>query len=771
MLRRSRPVRAGQTARPRVSTSAAFVAAALVLPAAASAGPLKATSFVQGTAAVPGQPGPTRAFAGDLHADGKDDAVFGNGLTATVLFGTSPSADADLRADIGARGFSVTSGALGPIVDVDPAGDFDRDGVDDLLVSTDLAAWVVYGGRNLAGPIPLVAGSRATEITTGATTGGDDIAGIGDFDGDGYDDVAVQRGTAGSSIVLGGPRVAKLTATAVGSRTSLIKASQRCGVVWFTYGCVSLGVNFEPLGDFDADGKADLAIESTARDGNFVLYGRTGTFTTSPSAQTGATTRLPSGTDVPQTVGNITRTGDVNGDGFDDALSWGHTLILGRAGRPASITATSPLIKLTSAAGDEFTVEPVGDQNADGRDDLAVHSSAATPGQVRLVTAIPRTAPGTIDVDAGTLVAGLPAEVDASIEGLGDLDGDGLGDLIVGTSYPGESAYLVTHGTGTPGNTKRVAVLNAEVRLLDAASEPISGARVALTAVCNGVAAAPTEIQYWGTKIGEFSEGDACTVRGPDVALDNPGAYARCTWRDDWFIDYVKPIPSGSTFTLKAADNHFVVERRCQLPADAPPASFQTPGWIYSGSAYANGARVELNDLLANQTGSVMWPIPIDLRQKTIQFDIRIAGGTGAAEGLTLAFVRPDGNGQPSGGRLGAGGPQLGFGGLGGVAVAIDTKRDTGDPSANFMGFTDGANGGGGLRWLRTAVASTQYRASAGHTIKVVNKNGTTEVFVNGRGRIRGEMPIPAQSFLAFTGATGSIYQLHSVLNLKITDS
>lgn len=760
------------TASLPVSAAVAVLVAGLALPAVAEAGPLRATSFVRGTAALPGLPGPTRAIAGDLNADGKDDAVFGNAGAATVLFGASPTADADLRSDIGTRGFTVTTGSLGHVLDVDPAGDFDRDGVEDLLVSTDLAAWVVYGARGIGGSIPLVAGSRVTQITTGATTGGDDVAGIGDFNGDGFADIAAQRGTAGASIVLGGPRVATINAATAGSRVSLIKATQRCGFVWFTYACVNLGVNFEPLGDFDADGKDDLAIESTARDGNFVLYGRTGSFTTSPSAQTGATTRLPSGADVPQTVGNITRTGDVNGDGYDDALSWGKVLILGRAGRPASITATSPLIRLASATSSGFTVEPIGDQNADGRDDLAVHAYDATPGQVRVVTAIPRTAPGTIDVDAGALVAGLPAEVDASIEGLGDLDGDGLGDLVVGTSFPAESAYLVTHGSGTPGGTKRTAILNATVRAFDASNAFISAATASLSATCDGRQVGPVPMDYaYETKIGEFDEGARCAIAAPSITFDAPGQYARCTWNDTWFVKYVEPVPAGSTITLAAGQNNVVIERRCELPADAPPASFESPGWQYSGSAFQNSYLLEMNELKPNQTGSAMWPKPLDLRSKTIEFDIRIAGGTGSAEGLTLAFVREDANGEPSGGRLGAGGPQLGFGGLGGVAVAIDVKKDAGDPSANFMGFTDGSSGNGGLRWLRTAVASTPYRAASGHRIKVVNKNGITEVFVNGRGRIRGELPIATSSFLAFTGATGSVYQLHSLSNLKITDS
>lgn len=771
MLRGFRPARV-TAPHPRISAAVALLAAGLSLPAGATAGPLTATSFVRGTPALPGLPGPTRAIAGDLNADGKDDAVFGNASTATVLFGASPTADADLRSDVGARGFTVTTGSLGHVLDVDPAGDFDRDGVDDLLVSTDLAAWVVYGARGISGSTPLVAGSRVTQITSGATTGGDDVAGIGDFNGDGYADIATQRGTAGSSIVLGGPRASTIDARTAGSRVSLIKATQRCGIVWFTYQCVNLGVNFEPLGDFDADGKDDLAIESSARDGNFVLYGRTGSFTTSPSAQTGATTRLPSGADVPQTVGNITRTGDVNGDGFDDALSWGNVLIFGRAGRPASITATSPLIRLTDGGYNAFTVEPVGDQNADGRDDLAVHSYAGTPGQVRVITAIPRTAPATIDVNSGDLIAGLPAEVDASIEGLGDLDGDGLGDLVVGTSFPAESAYLVTHGTGTPGGTKRTAILNAIVRTFDAANAFISGARASVTATCGGQTVGPVALEYaYESKLGEFDEGARCTIAPPSVEFDSPGQYARCTWKDTWFIRYVEPIPTGSEITLVAGQNNVTIERRCELPADAPPASFESPGWLYSGSAYQNSYLLEMNELKANQTGSAMWPRPLDLRSKTIEFDIRIAGGTGSAEGLTLAFVREDANGEPSGGRLGAGGPQLGFGGLGGVAVAIDVKKDAGDPSANFMGFTDGANGNGGLRWLKTAVASTPYRAASGHKIKVVNKNGITEVFVNGRGRIRAELPIPTSSFLAFTGATGSVYQLHSLSNLKITNS
>ncbi len=749
-------------------------------PALAGASPLRATSFVRGKPGIANlYPGATRVIAGDFNDDGIDDVLYGNVTEGSLVYGTSPTQDLDLAADLGSKGVRFQTPpradlALNDIKDVDPAGDFDGDGVDDVLVSTDLVVYVVYGAPGTTGTVQLTAGSRVTAVTTKAGVD-NDVAGIGDFNGDGYDDIAVQRATTGAAVVYGGARTTTIDANNRGTRTSLIQATSRCTIILFIRKCAQIGVDFEPVGDFDGDGRTDLAIENNEKDGNYVLYGRTDIFQISPVAQTGLT-RLPVSTgQVAQTVGDITRAGDVNGDGLDDVVSWGSVLIFGRTSRPSSITSFDPSLTISSSVTNGLTVEAVGDQNGDGRDDLAVFTYNDIPSQVRVVTAIPTNAPGTINVDAGAQVEGLPAQVAASIEGGGDLDGDGLGDLVVGTSGDGESAYLVSHGTGTPGGggggTQRPATLVAGGSAFDAAGNFILDATLRIRWTCDGVshASVPVPTGNNAVELGLYEEGDACTVI-PEWTIPTTGAYANCVWKDESTLRGSIPLAADQSFLLTAGTNGWSVRRTCELPATDYPSGLEVPGWTYSGSAYQNSYLLELNGLAANQVGSAMWASALDYRNKTLEFDVRIAGGTGQAEGLTLAFVRPGADGQPSGGRIGSGGPLLGFGGLSGVAVALDQKKDVGDPTGNFIGFTDGAIGSR-LNWLATGDPGLRLRDPTPRSIKVVNSGGTTTVFVNGRQRMRSALPIPPTAFLAFTGATGGVYQLHSISFLKITNS
>ena len=552
--------------RPSLAARAALAcAAALTLaavPAAQAAAPLQATSFVRGTPAVSNAtPGPIREIAGDLDADGRDDMVFANGTTAWLVWGTAPPADLDLNADLGSRGVRISGGSFGTVTAVDRGGDIDGDGVDDLLVGTDTAVFVIYGSttrRTAAVTLGLTAGTTRITRSKGYE---DDIAGIGDFNGDGFDDVALQRSASGAAIVLGGPRAATISATAAGARTSLVNAIQRCFTRWWVFrDCTSLGVNFSPVGDFDGDGKDDLAIESGGFDGDAVLYGRTGTFTIPVTAPTQAT-KLPYAEGLSRTVNRITRAGDVDGDGLDDLVSQAKTIVHGRRGRPAAIAATSPLVRIDESKLITPIVEAIGDQNGDGRDDLALHGYGPA-GPVRIVTAVPA-APGTLDPSLGAPVAGIPNDVGGVLQGGGDVDGDGLGDLLVDSPYPGESTFVLTHGTGSTGGSEQVASLQGAVRLSDALGRTIAGATVSLRSTCGErttTTALPEPTRP--TPIGQYPAGDRCTVT-PTVVLPNPGAYASCVWIDAYSIGYQRPLQAAESFELQPGLNQWMLDRRC----------------------------------------------------------------------------------------------------------------------------------------------------------------------------------------------------------------
>ncbi len=138
------------------------------------------------------------AFAGDLDADGHDDIVVGapnhdSKGSVYVVYGPSTgtrslaSADAELTGEWD----YIDAGS-----DVDGAGDVDGDGFDDLLVGSP-DGWTLSTGTGLAyvirGPVSGTACLSSADLRlTGpgaGTRGGLAVAGAGDLDGDGYDDI------------------------------------------------------------------------------------------------------------------------------------------------------------------------------------------------------------------------------------------------------------------------------------------------------------------------------------------------------------------------------------------------------------------------------------------------------------------------------------------------------------------------------------------------------------------------------------------------------
>ena len=129
---------------------------------------------------------------------------------------------------------------------------------------------------------------------------------------------------------------------------------------------------------------------------------------------------------------------------------------------------------------------------------------------------------------------------------------------------------------------------------------------------------------------------------------------------------------------------------RVTIAADGHALPVPGGGWSYNHSAGTSGPDTVLTRAVRFQAGSVVYPVPVRTSGLRVTFDAQLSGGTGA-DWLAFALLNPARSGLTSVGGYGA---QLGFGGLHGVAVALDAVAAPGFPAQNFVAVATGASKG-----------------------------------------------------------------------------
>ncbi len=313
---------------------------------------------------------------------------------------------------------------------LDAAGDVDGDGVPDVLVGARGDGPNGEGSvRVLSGQtgLPILSFSGSASATVFAV--GEDVAGVGDLDGDGHADVAVgaplshTTGTfSGRAVVLSGKTGAPLFV--------------RDGVAGARFG---FGV--AAVSDVDGDGFTDWGVgapyESADQGVVRVLSGFDGSVlhlvVGAPNARLGAV---------------VEGVGDVDADGVPD-FAGGQPSFAAGAGRATVFSGfdTAPLIVRTGSQPLENVGEAILgglDLDQDGFDDVAV----GAPGETQVFPYVA----GRVDFVSGQTAGVLfsihgDAPKDrfgASLGGVADLNGDGGLELVVGAS--GETEPWVPGG-------------------------------------------------------------------------------------------------------------------------------------------------------------------------------------------------------------------------------------------------------------------------------------------------------------------------------------
>jgi hypothetical protein len=267
---------------------------------------------------------------------------------------------------------------------------------------------------------------------------------VGDFNGDGIPDLAVAVDT---------------NATGVPSSVTVLIGN---GDGTFTQQAESPVTGDNPLsiaaGDFNGDGKLDLAVANSYVDSNqttgtiTVLLGNgDGTFT--PTATS------PSTGDLPYSVA----VGDFNGDGIADLVT------ANVAGNSASVLLGNGDGTFTLAASPAAGTDPLsaatGDFNGDGLSDIAAADNYPVPEATVLLAQLTATSTATATVTGISPVGAGTHQVDASYPGDSNYGASVSGTVpLTGVVPPGfmigGSAVSVAAGA-TTGNTSIITVTPA----------------------------------------------------------------------------------------------------------------------------------------------------------------------------------------------------------------------------------------------------------------------------------------------------------------------
>ena len=350
----------------------------------------------------------------------------------------------------------------------DGIGDMNADGFDDFVLGALLedsggtsagAAYVFYGpitGTTTAATADAKFTGEASADFLGAR-----LAGVGDVNNDGFDDMVLgavfddDGGTnAGAAYVVLGP---------VSGTASVSTADAK----WFGEAANDYAAEAAWTGDLNNDGLADFIIGAENGDGGaadsgtaYVLFGPA----TAGGSLANADVIISGEATGDSATSSLWGAGDVNDDGFNDII----IAAKGESTGGIDTSGTSPVasgaaylvlgpvtsdVNLASAdakwlgpdAGSEIgfgvSVSTAGDTNNDGYDDIVIGARRSGPpfragGAYVILGPVSTGTSGTLDLaDAQLIGEAVNDFTGESVHGPGDVNNDGFDDILLGSGY------------------------------------------------------------------------------------------------------------------------------------------------------------------------------------------------------------------------------------------------------------------------------------------------------------------------------------------------
>lgn len=375
---------------------------------------------------------------------------------------------------------------------------------------------------------------------------------------------------------------------------------------------------------------------------------------------------------------------------------------------------------------------------------------------VRLTSASPSQA-GSVVYDVPQPTDGLLADFTTSMGG--GTGGDGLTLDLLDPSSAGSSALgLSGNGLGWAGDSGVAVALVTS----SAGGEPTSPFVGIATGSSGGV---PTFAATSTTNVPDLRTGThdvQVSVSGQQITVDIDGQQVLQTTLAP------ATIPANALVGFTAGtdgsndDNQSISDVNVNNQSIPPPGG----GWNYNGDASMNGSDNQLTPAVASEAGSIVFPNPVKTIGLDASFDLQFSGGS-SGYGITFALLDPA---KATGTSLGADGPQLGFGGLTGVAAVMGTKLVKTYPSSNFVGAAARSNGTALI--LQSSNRNLELLRTGTHVFRVhITSARVLQIWMDGELVIQQPEPtLTSTALLAFTASTGSDgFEAHAVRDIAIT--
>jgi len=384
--------------------------------------------------------------AGDVNGDGFDDIIVGapnndaggnNAGRAYIYFGGPMLSNFPNVILTGAAAFDYFGRS------VSTAGDVNGDGYDDIIVgapNNDAGgtnagrAYIYYGGPGM--------NNIADVILTGAAAGdnfGVSVSTAGDVNGDGYSDVIVGASGFNSNIgrayiYYGGPGMNNIADVIL---TGVFVAGDY------------YGISVSGAGDVNGDGYSDVIVGAHNNDDGGTDAGRAYIYYGGASMDNIADVILTGAAAGDEFGISVSGAGDVNRDGYSDVIvgAWRNAAGGWNAGRAyiyfggANMDNLADVI-LTGSTDADFlgiSVSSAGDINGDGYSDVIVGAPWNDDGGSGAGSAYIYYGGANMDNIADVILTGAAAfdNFGISVSSAGDINGDGLSDVIVGAPFNG----------------------------------------------------------------------------------------------------------------------------------------------------------------------------------------------------------------------------------------------------------------------------------------------------------------------------------------------